>query len=72
MLLEKRYLKLVVALSYNERETLQRICDSDGSSIADVVRRLIRQEARRLDLLPSVKDNEASTHYIELREGQEK
>ena len=44
---ERRTRQFMLALTPSERETLQRLSERDGSSAADVVRRLILAEARQ-------------------------
>ena len=44
---ERRTRQFMLALTPSERETLQRLSERDGSSAADVVRRLILAEERQ-------------------------
>lgn len=48
---ERRTHQFMLALTPSEREVLQRLSEQDGSSAADVVRRLILSEARRFGLV---------------------
>ena len=51
LLQNRRTHKFVVALSPNERATLARLQESEGTSGADVLRRLLLQEARLVGVL---------------------
>ena len=48
MIQERRTRQFMLALTPSERETLQRLSEREGSSGADVIRRLVLAEARRL------------------------
>ena len=47
---ERRVCKFMLLLAPSERGALERLAERDGSSGADVVRRLLREEARRVDV----------------------
>ena len=49
---ERRTRQFMVSMTPTERSILQRLSERDGSSGADVIRRLILSEARRQRLAP--------------------
>lgn len=50
---ERRTRNFMLALTPSEREALQRLSEREGSSGADVIRRLVLAEARRLKVATS-------------------
>lgn len=50
MIPERRTRKYMLSLAPSERIALDRLAERDGSSAADVVRRLLLEEIRRADL----------------------
>ena len=50
---ERRTRNFMLALTPSEREALQRLSECEGSSGADVIRRLVLAEARRQKVVSS-------------------
>lgn len=55
---ERRNRKYMLLLTPSERAALQELSEQEGSSGADVLRRLLRKEAYSLGMLPARVGNE--------------
>ncbi len=62
----RRTQRFLVALSPVERETLARLQEHEGASGADVLRRLLLQEARRAGVAPEKVVNVVEPHHLEV------